>query len=69
MDVQATVCTLTPSVWFKSSHSSGGGGECVEVAACSGAIQVRDSKEPSGPVLLLSLEGWAAFVTFAARAS
>ncbi|MEU5399895.1 DUF397 domain-containing protein [Streptomyces sp. NPDC005963] len=54
-------------LWFKSSHSAGSGGECVEVAACSGTVCVRDSKDATGPVLSLSPEGWAAFVTFAAR--
>ena len=34
--------------WRKSSHSSGQGGECVELAY-SGAV--RDSKNPTGPVL------------------
>lgn len=67
MDVQATVCTVTRPIWFKSSHSSGSGGECVEVAACPGTVRVRDSKDAAGPVLSLSLKGWAAFVMFAAR--
>jgi hypothetical protein len=40
--------------WRKSSHS-GDQGECVEVAALpSGAIAVRDSKNPDGPHLTLS---------------
>jgi hypothetical protein len=40
--------------WRKSSHS-GDQGECVEVAAFpSGAIAVRDSKNPEGPHLTLS---------------
>jgi hypothetical protein len=35
--------------WRKSSFSSSNGGNCVEVAPALGAI--RDSKNPSGPVL------------------
>ncbi|MFE1909587.1 DUF397 domain-containing protein [Streptomyces gardneri] len=54
-------------VWFKSSYSAGNGGECVEVAAYSGTIQVRDSKDTAGPVLSLAPEGWATFVEFAAQ--
>lgn len=34
--------------WRKSSYSSGQGGACVELA-CAGAV--RDSKNPTGPVL------------------
>jgi hypothetical protein len=44
---------MTPDLdtmrWRKSSHSSGQGGACVELAFAPGAI--RDSKNPVGPVL------------------
>ena len=55
--------------WFKSSHSGGDGGECVEVAACPGAIHVRDSKNKQGPQLAFSPAGWAAFVAYAGEVS
>lgn len=51
--------------WFKSSYSSDQGGNCVEVAACPGAVHVRDSKDPDGPVLTLTPDAWADFVRFA----
>jgi hypothetical protein len=35
--------------WAKSSFSGSNGGSCVEVASTLGAL--RDSKNPSGPVL------------------
>jgi hypothetical protein len=35
--------------WRKSSFSGSNGGNCVEVASTLGAL--RDSKNPSGPVL------------------
>lgn len=35
--------------WRKSSYSGSNGGNCVEVASALGAL--RDSKNPSGPVL------------------
>ncbi|MEV5827496.1 DUF397 domain-containing protein [Spirillospora sp. NPDC052242] len=38
--------------WRKSSHS-GANGNCVELAALPGAVGVRDSEDPDGPVLLL----------------
>lgn len=36
--------------WRKSSFSSSNGGDCVEVAP--GLRALRDSKNPSGPVLI-----------------
>ncbi|MFD0540888.1 DUF397 domain-containing protein [Actinomadura luteofluorescens] len=42
--------------WRKSSFSDGYGGECVELAAVSDGLLVRDSKNPDGPQLGLTLE-------------
>ncbi|HEY2578633.1 MAG TPA: DUF397 domain-containing protein [Streptosporangiaceae bacterium] len=48
--------------WRKSSYSSNGGGECVEVARNPGGIvAVRDSKDPDGPKLTFSPEDWRSF--------
>ncbi|GAB2442951.1 DUF397 domain-containing protein [Streptomyces incanus] len=53
--------------WFKSSYSGSGGGDCVEVAAALDAMYVRDSKVAGdGPVLRVSRDEWAAFVTLTA---
>lgn len=51
-----------PPVWRKSSRSTNQGGECVEVAALSNAIGVRDSKNPQGGHLSLSRENFATLV-------
>ncbi|KUN05158.1 toxin [Streptomyces yokosukanensis] len=51
--------------WFKSSYSSGGDGDCVEVATCPATIHIRDSKDRQGPSLALSPAAWSAFVTHA----
>ncbi|WP_101254390.1 DUF397 domain-containing protein [Streptomyces barkulensis] len=48
--------------WFKSSYSGAEGGQCVEVAAGTAAVHVRDSKAVAGPVLTVSREAWAEFV-------
>ncbi|MFD8383372.1 DUF397 domain-containing protein [Streptomyces sp. NPDC059679] len=52
--------------WFTSSYSNAGG-ECVEVADLSmsahSGIAIRDSKDPNGPALLVSPDGWASFIT------
>ncbi|MFD9480206.1 DUF397 domain-containing protein [Streptomyces nojiriensis] len=68
---------LTNARWRKSSYSGNTGGECVECAplgaaawrkaSCSGttggdgAVAVRDSKNPGGPVFTVTA---AAFTTF-----
>lgn len=54
---------VTPDLaWFKSSYSTGNGGECVEVAAAATQVHIRDSKEPDGPVLTVGPNAWAGFV-------
>jgi len=48
--------------WVKSSYS-GNEGDCVEVADLpDGGRAVRDSKDPSGPVLRFTAEEWKAFM-------
>lgn len=51
--------------WFKSSYSDNGG-QCVEVAAnltvSHGAVPIRGSKRPDGPVLAVPAAAFAAFV-------
>ncbi|MFJ2608205.1 DUF397 domain-containing protein [Streptomyces sp. NPDC087425] len=57
--------------WMKSSYSNGQGGECIEWApqhaAATGEFLVRDSKNPHGPQLALTAEGFAGLVTYAKR--
>ena len=54
---------LTDAHWFKSSHSGGTGGDCVEVATnLPGIVAVRDSKDPNGPALVFAPEVWADFI-------
>ncbi|MGW3623097.1 DUF397 domain-containing protein [Streptomyces sp. NPDC000880] len=65
MKVEETVPTVPELAWFKSSYSSGEGGECVEVAACLGVVHVRDSKDTTVPMLTLQPQVWDAFVGFA----
>jgi hypothetical protein len=60
---------LNRAAWRKSSYS-GNGGNCVEVAdnlvAEHGIVLVRDSKDPSGPILTFTSSEWVAFLHGAA---
>lgn len=42
----------------KSSYSNPSA-NCVEVAIGLGAVAVRDSKDPDGPILCVAPEDWA----------
>ncbi|MFJ1589952.1 DUF397 domain-containing protein [Kitasatospora albolonga] len=53
--------------WFKSSHSGGSNGECLEVARGHATVPVRDSKAANGPALSFSAQGWTRFVTAVKR--
>ncbi|MEW2142661.1 DUF397 domain-containing protein [Micromonospora vinacea] len=53
---------LTGAVWRKSTRSNNGG-ECVEVADnLLGIVGLRDSKDPTGPVLTFSPVAWRTFI-------
>nr|WP_200307457.1 DUF397 domain-containing protein [Streptomyces adelaidensis] len=55
---------LTNAQWRKSSYSGSTGGECVEVADGYplGSVPVRDSKNPSGPTVIIRADAWQTFV-------
>lgn len=59
LSVPATASTLIRmnlenATWRKASWSGENGGDCVEVAGPAGVVAVRDSKDPDGPVLLVT---------------
>lgn len=45
-----------PLTWRKSSRSGSDGGSCVELAGVNDDVAVRDSKDPDGPILVVSRE-------------
>jgi hypothetical protein len=47
----------------KSSYSGGSGGACIEVADLPDGAAVRDSKDPTGPVLEFPAGAWKAFIS------
>ncbi|PWG14724.1 DUF397 domain-containing protein [Streptomyces sp. V2] len=51
------------SGWRKSSYSGAQGGACVEVLdGYAPGVPVRDSKNPTGPALLVPTADWTSFL-------
>ncbi|ARX84353.1 MULTISPECIES: DUF397 domain-containing protein [Streptomyces] len=65
---QGGECLEVALAWTKSSYSGDQGGECLEMAPCpvldesAAAIHIRDSKNPTGPILHLTPATWTAFL-------
>ncbi|MEU9485324.1 DUF397 domain-containing protein [Streptomyces decoyicus] len=58
-----TIPNLAAIAWRKSSYSDGGEDNCVEIAGgFPGVVPVRDSKNPTGGVLLFPVAAWAGFI-------
>jgi hypothetical protein len=52
---------LISAVWRKSSYS-GTNGACIEVAGTGRLINIRDSTDRDGAVLVVTGEAWSGFV-------
>jgi Domain of unknown function (DUF397) len=53
----------TDAIWRKSTRSGNNNGNCVEVAdRLSTVVGVRDSKDPTGPMLSFNPSAWRAFL-------
>lgn len=53
---------MTDNLTWRKSNFSSSNGACVEVAELTGGGRaVRDSKDPTGPVLRFTLAEWDAF--------
>lgn len=57
----ATPANISRAVWRKSTRSTAEGQNCVEVAALTTAIAVRDSKHPDETALIFDSRAWRAF--------
>lgn len=53
---------LSRAEWRSSAGAGSGSDNSVEVAFVDGAVAVRDSRQPDGPVLVFTPEEWDAFV-------
>jgi hypothetical protein len=53
---------LAGAEWRRSTRSGPYSDNCVEIAFVDGAIAMRDSKNPTGPVLIFTPAEWDAFV-------
>jgi Domain of unknown function (DUF397) len=51
----------TDLTWRKTSYSSNGGAECVEVADHGHRVLVRDTKDRTGPMLRFTPGAWRRF--------
>ncbi|OLT38185.1 DUF397 domain-containing protein [Actinomadura sp. CNU-125] len=49
--------------WRKASRSTDTGGNCVELAGLPDGIGIRDSKNPTGPKLLIGRDAFRALVS------
>jgi hypothetical protein len=64
MPTHPTASEVAPDyAWFKSSYSDGTGQNCLEATHLPPTIAIRDSKNPTGPALVLPPATWTAFVT------
>ncbi|MEI5527230.1 DUF397 domain-containing protein [Streptomyces brasiliscabiei] len=58
-----TAPNLRTATWRKSSYSGGEGDDCVEVSdTLPNLIPVRDSKNPTGGILVFGAAAWSRFV-------
>jgi hypothetical protein len=67
MNIEPCTTRVSDTAWIKSSYSGGNGGECVEVAASTASVHIRDSKDRGRPSLTVGRTEWAAFLRFACR--
>jgi len=48
--------------WRKSTHSTGNGGDCVEIGGADGEVLVRDTKDRAGHSMSVPTGEWNRFI-------
>jgi hypothetical protein len=62
--LEETEGALMPDThWFKSSYSSSGSDQCVEVSIIEAAVAVRDTKDRESGALSRPAQAWTALLT------
>jgi len=54
--------SMSDGKWFKSARSGPNCDNCVEVRTVAGGVEVRNSKDRSGPSVAFTADEWSAFV-------
>jgi hypothetical protein len=62
LETKGVQVDLDRAEWRKSTRSGPWSDNCVEVAFAVNGVAVRDSKDPSGAVLVFTANEWEAFV-------
>ena len=52
----------TQLTWRKSSYSGASGGDCVEIAAATDGVRVRNSKHPDAGIVAFTRSELAAWI-------
>ncbi|MFJ2217667.1 DUF397 domain-containing protein [Streptomyces sp. NPDC101062] len=59
---EAPTLTKAGAAWRKSSYSDGAGNNCIEIADLNDQVGIRDSKNVTGPALMVPVSAWNNFV-------
>jgi hypothetical protein len=54
--------TMSAAPWRKSSYSTNGGQNCVEVADAASVVMVRDTTNRDGGTLAFAADAWQTFL-------
>jgi hypothetical protein len=57
-----TATNFNDALWRKASRSTNGP-DCVEITFNGRVIGVRDSRNPTGPILIITPSEWTTFLT------